>query len=306
MVTEKLDGENTTLYADGLHARSLDSAHHPSRAWVKALHGRIGDADPGGWRVCGENMYARHSIAYDELDSWFYGFSVWDGDALPGLGRHRALPAAARRAGAAGAVARRVRRARAARAARWDTTRQEGYVVRTVDGFDAGGVRASGSPSGCGPGTCRPTRTGCTPPSCRTGSARAAALWAVRSGAGCERGRAARGAGRRTARTPGRRGGARAEAAAPARTWRTRRGRADATPGWRACWPRLLHARAAGRAWHRGSPRRSACRWPGGSPTWWGCTPRCTGRTRTRTARAGLVRHVARPTWACCTRSRGP
>ncbi|MGC5412734.1 RNA ligase family protein, partial [Streptomyces sp. DT225] len=26
VVTEKLDGENTTLYADGLHARSLDSA----------------------------------------------------------------------------------------------------------------------------------------------------------------------------------------------------------------------------------------------------------------------------------------
>lgn len=60
VVTEKLDGENTTLYADGLHARSLDSAHHPSRAWVKALQGRIGPAIPQGWRVCGENLYARH------------------------------------------------------------------------------------------------------------------------------------------------------------------------------------------------------------------------------------------------------
>lgn len=71
VVTEKLDGENTTLYRDGLHARSLDSAHHPSRAWVKSLHGSVASAIPEGWRVCGENMYARHSLGYDDLDSWF-------------------------------------------------------------------------------------------------------------------------------------------------------------------------------------------------------------------------------------------
>lgn len=35
VITEKMDGENTTLYRDGLHARSLDSRHHPSRNWVK-------------------------------------------------------------------------------------------------------------------------------------------------------------------------------------------------------------------------------------------------------------------------------
>ncbi|WP_327167462.1 RNA ligase family protein [Streptomyces subrutilus] len=78
VVTEKLDGENTTLYADGLHARSPDSAHRPSRAWVKELHGRIRAGIPEGWRVCGENLYARHSLAYEDLDGWFYGFSVWD------------------------------------------------------------------------------------------------------------------------------------------------------------------------------------------------------------------------------------
>jgi hypothetical protein len=80
VVTEKLDGENTTLYADGVHARSLDSAHHPSRSWVKGLQGRIGSRLPRGWRICGEDVYARHSIGYSELESWFYGFSVWDGD----------------------------------------------------------------------------------------------------------------------------------------------------------------------------------------------------------------------------------
>src|SRR5690606_15864545 len=74
VVTEKLDGENTTLYADGSHARSLDSGHHPSRTWVKALQGRIGRLIPPGWRVCGENLYARHSIAYPSLAGYFYGF----------------------------------------------------------------------------------------------------------------------------------------------------------------------------------------------------------------------------------------
>lgn len=78
VVTEKMDGENTTLYRDGLHARSLDSAHHPSRSWVKALHARIAHAIPPGWRLCGENLYACHSIAYRHLPSYFLLFSLWD------------------------------------------------------------------------------------------------------------------------------------------------------------------------------------------------------------------------------------
>ncbi|ULR52828.1 RNA ligase family protein [Streptomyces deccanensis] len=137
VVSEKLDGENTTLYRDGLHARSLDSAHHPSRTWVKALQARIGHAVPPGWRVCGENMFARHSLAYDDLDSWFYGFSVWDADGrclgwdrtvdlLRGLG----IPVPR-------VLWRGVFDERALRALRLDLGRQEGYVVRVVDGFAA-------------------------------------------------------------------------------------------------------------------------------------------------------------------------
>ena len=80
IVTEKLDGENTSLYADGIHARSLDSRHHPSRAWVKALQASIGSDIPTGWRICGENLYARHSIAYENLSSYFYLFSIWNQD----------------------------------------------------------------------------------------------------------------------------------------------------------------------------------------------------------------------------------
>lgn len=77
VVTEKMDGENTTMYRDGVHARSIDSAMHPSRAWVRALHGQVGWRIPEGWRVCGENLFARHSIGYDALPSYFLVFSVW-------------------------------------------------------------------------------------------------------------------------------------------------------------------------------------------------------------------------------------
>lgn len=80
VVTEKLDGENTSIYRDGCHARSIDSRHHPSRDRVKALQAQIGHEIPDGWRLCGENVYARHSIAYEGLDGYFYLFSVWNAD----------------------------------------------------------------------------------------------------------------------------------------------------------------------------------------------------------------------------------
>lgn len=80
VVTEKMDGENTSMYNDHIHARSVDSKHHPSRNWVKALHGEIAHKIPPGWRICGENMFATHSIPYYQLDSYFYVFSIWDQD----------------------------------------------------------------------------------------------------------------------------------------------------------------------------------------------------------------------------------
>lgn len=79
IVTEKMDGECTTLYADGYqHARSIDSKGHSSRditkAWWAARHMHL----PTGWRVCGENLYAKHSLHYENLKSYLYGFSIWD------------------------------------------------------------------------------------------------------------------------------------------------------------------------------------------------------------------------------------
>ena len=78
VVTEKLDGENTNLYSKHIHARSPDSNDHPSRHWIKALHATVNYQIPSGWRICGENMFALHSIYYEELTSYFYVFSIFD------------------------------------------------------------------------------------------------------------------------------------------------------------------------------------------------------------------------------------
>lgn len=78
IATVKMDGENTSMYRDYIHARSVDGRSHPSRDWVKGFWSRISADIPQGWRVCGENLYAKHSIAYENLPSFFMGFSIWD------------------------------------------------------------------------------------------------------------------------------------------------------------------------------------------------------------------------------------
>jgi hypothetical protein len=78
VVTAKMDGENATLYRDDYHARSLDGRHHPSRSWIKGFQAQVGHTIPEGWRVCGENMYAQHSIVYPALPSYYLAFAVFD------------------------------------------------------------------------------------------------------------------------------------------------------------------------------------------------------------------------------------
>lgn len=79
VVTYKMDGENTTMYNDHIHARSIDGRNHPSRNWVKNLHSKIAWEIPNNWRICGENLYAKHSIGYSNLPSFSMVFSIWDG-----------------------------------------------------------------------------------------------------------------------------------------------------------------------------------------------------------------------------------
>ena len=78
IVTEKMDGENTTMYPDYIHARSVDSKNDPSRNYVKRIWAEICGDIPEGWRVCGENLYEKHSIKYTTLPSYFMAFSIWD------------------------------------------------------------------------------------------------------------------------------------------------------------------------------------------------------------------------------------
>lgn len=78
VVLEKMDGENTTMTSSTLYARSPSGSSHDSQSWVRGLHGRIKHTIPIGYRICGENLYAKHSIYYKDLTSYFQVFSIWD------------------------------------------------------------------------------------------------------------------------------------------------------------------------------------------------------------------------------------
>lgn len=78
VVTEKMDGECTTMSHGYCYARSPSGGHHEWQTWVRGLHAAIQSDIPKGWRICGENMYAEHSIHYTNLPSYFLVFSIWD------------------------------------------------------------------------------------------------------------------------------------------------------------------------------------------------------------------------------------
>lgn len=82
VVTEKMDGENTTILMTGCHARSPDSRYHPSRDWLKAFAASISPMLSADERMVGENLFARHSVAYDALPSFFLGFAWIIGDVI--------------------------------------------------------------------------------------------------------------------------------------------------------------------------------------------------------------------------------
>lgn len=131
-----MDGENTTIHKGGCHARSPDSGYHPSRDWVKAFAAGISPQLQDNERIVGEYLFARHSVAYDDLSSYFLGFAWicdhqiqgWDDSAqrfselgiLPVPILHRGVFDAA----TVNAVLSDL-----------DLTRQEGFVVRTSAPF---------------------------------------------------------------------------------------------------------------------------------------------------------------------------
>lgn len=78
VATIKMDGENFTGYSDYYHARSVNSGPAIERKAAAAIHSQIGYQLPQGWRYCAENLYEKHTIGYDDLESYLLVFSIWD------------------------------------------------------------------------------------------------------------------------------------------------------------------------------------------------------------------------------------
>jgi len=79
VITEKMDGSNTSLETDGCFARTHSgSPTHPSFDGLKALHASLKWKIPQGVQLFGEWCFALHSIKYDLLPSYFLLFNVRD------------------------------------------------------------------------------------------------------------------------------------------------------------------------------------------------------------------------------------
>lgn len=79
-ITLKMDGECTSSYTfDGYsHARSINSEHDESKSFFKRFWAERSFLTDRILRVNGENLFAKHSIHYKNLDSFFYAFSIFD------------------------------------------------------------------------------------------------------------------------------------------------------------------------------------------------------------------------------------
>lgn len=135
VMTEKRDGENSTIAKEYTHARSLDSVDQPYRHWLKGLWSTIQFDIPDEWRICGENLYAKHSIHYTDLTTYFEVFSIWnennmclswnDTEDWCKLLELTTVPV----------IWRGIFNENFLRNYKFDTEKQEGYVVRLADSF---------------------------------------------------------------------------------------------------------------------------------------------------------------------------
>lgn len=77
VITEKVDGSNTSLEYDGCYARThAGPPTHASFDQLKALHASIKYMIPDYLQLFGEWCFARHSIEYNELPGYFLLFNV--------------------------------------------------------------------------------------------------------------------------------------------------------------------------------------------------------------------------------------
>ena len=69
---------NLSLYRNAFHGRSKDSGTHPWDTYAKQIWSQIRFDIPEGWRISCESMYARRSVAYENLESPLYIIGIWN------------------------------------------------------------------------------------------------------------------------------------------------------------------------------------------------------------------------------------
>ena len=79
ILTEKLDGQNNSIYRDGVFARSHSSpTTHPWDRYLTETYERIKNLLSPEEGIYGESLYAIHSIEYQKLPSYFFMFAARD------------------------------------------------------------------------------------------------------------------------------------------------------------------------------------------------------------------------------------
>lgn len=78
--TIKMDGSNAQMTNKHIAARNGIDATHPSFDLAKRYHNEIKDKIDPNYIIFGEWLYAKHSIHYNDLDSFFQIFAVYDGE----------------------------------------------------------------------------------------------------------------------------------------------------------------------------------------------------------------------------------
>ena len=76
LYAEKCDGENTNLYRDRIHARSEDGYGKSWQTYMMRFWNIIRHDITDNMQICGENVYAVHSIEYTELPTNFFVFGI--------------------------------------------------------------------------------------------------------------------------------------------------------------------------------------------------------------------------------------
>lgn len=78
ILSEKLDGENTSITNQSVYARSKYPSINPWSVNIRELFPYVKDYISDDEIVFGENLYAIHSIEYNNLPSYFHIFAVFN------------------------------------------------------------------------------------------------------------------------------------------------------------------------------------------------------------------------------------